>query len=161
RLAHLLEDRQEPGTVVGGPGTLLQQLGQGSADDQPHHQERPTVGAGADLIHRGDAGVLELAGDARLRGETPRRRPGGSELALEGFHGDVAAQRPVAGAVDDSHSPVAYVGDELVPRRGGTDAGRRARQVPGAGEGEGVGAGGEVTGAAVAAGPGGWLREER
>ena len=66
RLAHLLEDRDEPAAVLGGVVALLQQVVEGAALDELHRQERPAVGEGADLVDGRDAGVLELAGDRGL-----------------------------------------------------------------------------------------------
>ena len=74
-----------------------------SALDQLHGQERPAVGQGAEVVDGGDAGVLELAGDAGLVREPAGGRGVGREPVLEDLDRHLSAERRVAGPVDDAH----------------------------------------------------------
>ena len=69
RLADRLEDRQEPGQVVGRRRAGREQVGQRLPLDQLHGEVRPAVGEGAQLVDRHDARVLELAADLGLLDE--------------------------------------------------------------------------------------------
>src|SRR5262249_8925651 len=71
----------------------------------------------ADLMHSGYAGVLQLAGDARLAEEALGRDRIGWVALGQQLDGDVAIKGGIAGAMDDTHAPVADLVEQLVARR--------------------------------------------
>ena len=126
RLAHL-EQHAERARLV--PALLARRRRarrsclQVAALDELHREVDAAVGVEAELVHRHDAGVVELAGDLRLLEEArehARRRPRGVP--------------PVAGA---SAVPritfIARCGAGPRPRRAGSRPCRRARSRPRAG----------------------------
>src|SRR5262249_34333079 len=50
-------------------GALLEEGFEGAPPDELHGQEGPAIGESAHLMHGGDAGMLQLAGDPRLAEE--------------------------------------------------------------------------------------------
>jgi hypothetical protein len=128
RLADRLEDSQQPAVVGGRIGTELQNVGEGAPLDQLHGQERPAVRQHADLVHGGDAGVLQLAGDAGLVAEALGGRRIGRVFRGQHLDGDVAVEGGVAGAVDHAHAAAADLVEQLIAGRAG-GGGHRFRDV--------------------------------
>ena len=61
---------------------LGQHLGERAALDELHRKERPAVGEGAEIVHRHDAGMLQLPGDLRFLDESPHEiRPAGERAS--------------------------------------------------------------------------------
>ena len=119
-LADLLEDGEETAQVLCGVGPLLQQGGEGPALDQPHREVGPQVGIEPQLIHREDAGMLELAADLGLLDEPldHRRVPGMARV--EHLHRDVPAEVGVAPLEDDAHPAAGDLAmDVVAPRPAG------------------------------------------
>ena len=108
RLRHLEEDGEQPRPVVPRPATVAEDLGQGTALDQLHGEERPAIGEGAELVDRHDPRVLELAGDLRLLDEAADQLGLVAVLLQEDLDGQVAAQVGVAAL---EHGPHAAPGD--------------------------------------------------
>ncbi len=86
-------------------GEPAQDLRQADAVDQLHGEEEVATPVGADVVHRDDAGVLELAGDLRLLDEA---------LALERvalpehhLHRHRAVEREVDDLDDRAHAAAA------------------------------------------------------
>ncbi len=114
RLADGLEDGKEAGKVVRGRLAFRQQRRQRPAPDQLHREVGPAVGEGAQLVHRHDAGVLELTADLRLLDE-PAHQLGLVLVALEqDLDGQVAAQVGVAPLEDRPHPAPGDLAEELV-----------------------------------------------
>ena len=92
--------------------------------DELHGQKRPAVRQRAEVVHRRDGGVLELAGNACLVGE-PAGHPGaGAVLLLQHLHGDFPAERGIGGAEDDAHAAAGDLITEDETRRPGERNGR-------------------------------------
>jgi hypothetical protein len=126
-LANGLEDRQQPAAVGRCVGPLLQDRFERAPLDELHRQEGPAIGEGADLVHDGDAGVLQLAGDPRLAEEALGRERIGWVALGQQLDGDVPVEGGIAGTIDDSHAAVADLIAQFEPRRaGGRDAWGRA-----------------------------------
>jgi hypothetical protein len=96
RLAGLQEDAQQRRPVVVGPRPRAEQLGQGAALDQLHGEERPPVVTPADVVHRHDPRVLQLADDLRLPEEPPHAVRGNLVPPAEQLDGQLAVERVVA-----------------------------------------------------------------
>jgi hypothetical protein len=117
RLGGLLEDGVPP---LGARITpFFEKLGEGFSLDELHHQKRAAVGQGSDLVNRGNAVVLELAGDPGLLDEPPADRGFRGEAALQELHRDVAVDRQLAGALNHAHASFADERSQLVAQRGG------------------------------------------
>src|SRR5262249_32580301 len=96
---------------------LLQLAFEGLALDELHRQEGAAVGQGAQVVHRGDAGVLQLPGDARLVQEAPRDA-GVVVEALQDLDGHLAVEDRVGGAVDDAHAAAGdFIEQDVAPTR--------------------------------------------
>jgi hypothetical protein len=96
--------------------------------DELHGQEGPAVGECADLVHGGDARMLQLSGDACLAEEALGRERIGWVALGQQLDGDIAVEGDIAGAIDDAHAVVADLVDQLVAGRTG-GRGRRFRSV--------------------------------
>jgi hypothetical protein len=101
RVADVDQDAQQPGEgefalcrLVAG-GESAQNLRQAGAIDQLHGEEEVAGPVVADVMHRDDAGVLELAGDLRLLDEALT-----VELVAHPEH-DLHRHRAVEHAIDD------------------------------------------------------------
>ncbi len=69
RLAHLLENSQEPRPVVAQVCARFEQTGQRAAPDEFHREVRPLVLEHSQLVHGDDAWVLKLTADLSLLDE--------------------------------------------------------------------------------------------
>ncbi|MFO0799706.1 MAG: hypothetical protein U0804_19725 [Gemmataceae bacterium] len=125
-LAHRLEHGHEPAAVVGRVAAGAEEVVEGVALDELHRQKRAAVGEGAEVVDRGDAGVLELAGDVSLVGEPAGDAAVRGELRLEELDRHLAAEGGVGGAEDGAHAAAGDLGAEDVPaaRRRRDDARR-------------------------------------
>jgi hypothetical protein len=122
-LAYLGEDPHKAGQLLGRLLAGGQQRCQGLALDQLHGEERALVGEGAQLIHGGNAGVLQLPGDPRFLDE-PLRELGPVAVAFEEhLDGYVAVQVGVAAAINRPHAAVAEFAKEFTA----ADLGRQRR----------------------------------
>ena len=115
-----------------GSGRCFRIVFEGAPLDELHGQERPAIGEGADLVDGRNAGMLQLAGDARLAEEALGGWRIGRVALGQQLDGDVAIEGDVAGAVDDAHAAVADLVKQLVARRaerrdGRLGAGRSGR----------------------------------
>ena len=124
RLADLREDAQEPREVVGRRRPRLEQLGEGPAPDQLHREVRAAIGERAQLVHRHDPRMLELAADLRLLDE-PADRLGRVPVPLqEHLHRQVAAQLAVATDQDGAHATAGDLAEQVQPAGGRRNPGR-------------------------------------
>ena len=117
RLGHADEDRQEPGMVARRVGPLGQDLGQGPAFDQLHGEVGATVGEGAQLVDRDDAGVLQLAADLGLLDEPADKLGLVAVRFQKHLHGEVSAEVGVVPLEDRPHSPAGDLAEEEHPGR--------------------------------------------
>src|SRR5262245_52242475 len=78
-------------------------------------------------MHGRDAGVLQLAGDARLAEEAPGGRRVGRIAIGQQLDGDIAIEGGVAGAVDDAHASATDLVEKFVARRTGGSGGHVGR----------------------------------
>ena len=130
RLRDRLEDRQEPGQVVGRARAGREQVGQRLALDQLHGEERPAVGEGAQLVDRHDARVLQLAADLRLLDEPADQVGVVAEVLAEDLDGHVAAEVGVAALEHGAHAAAGDLAVDPVAEsrcRRRSRAGRSAR----------------------------------
>src|SRR5436190_1421066 len=81
-----------------GARPVAQPLVEGAALDEPHGQEWPAIGEGAEIVDGGDAGVLELAGDQRLVDEAAGGGGPALVVLLQHLDGDLTAEGRVGGA---------------------------------------------------------------
>ncbi len=82
--------------------------------DQLHDQIGPTVGQLADLMHRGNAGMLQAAGQLRLVDKACHGRGIVGEAGLQVLQDDVALEGEIAGRVDDAHAALADLVEDRV-----------------------------------------------
>ena len=117
RLADGLEDATGSGAgrAAGRSGRSDQQdAARVRPFDQLHREIRPAVGEGAQLVHRHDAGMLELAADLRFLDE-PAHQLGLVLVAFEqDLDGQVAAQVGVAPLEHRPHPAARDLAEELV-----------------------------------------------
>ncbi len=108
RLADALEHRHQPVQVVLAQDRaaleheVVKHLLEGASLDQLHREEEPTFGGQADVVDRGNSGVLELAGGLRFREEVQPMLAGPGRFFTEHLHGDLALEVLVA---DEQHLP--------------------------------------------------------
>ena len=114
RLRHLLEDAEEPGQVVARVLPLAQEGGQGAALDQLHGKVGAAVAKGAQLVHRDDPGVLQLAADLGLLDEPADEVGLVAVLLQQHLDGQVAAEVGVAALEDGPHAAAGDLAEELV-----------------------------------------------
>jgi hypothetical protein len=119
RLARLLERRHILTVVLSGAAAMLQKMVEGLSLDKLHCQERPAICQDADLVHGGNARVLQSSGYARLAEKALGRQRIGSIALGKQFNGDISIEGNIAGAVDDAHTAVADFLDQLIARRVG------------------------------------------
>ncbi len=114
RLGHLDEDLEKVGQLVRlesqssrGVERVLERL----TLHEPHAEKAPDAVVLSELVHRHDVGVLELAGDACLGGESLDLRVASRELGRQDFDGHIALQVFVERAHHRAHPADA---DELL-----------------------------------------------
>ncbi len=123
RLAHRLEDRQEPGRVGLGPA-VGEERRQGLALHQLHGEEWPVVCQRAQIIHRHDSGVLKLAADLGLLDEAVDQVGAVAMLIEQDLEGEVAAQVRVAAPQHQAHPAAGDFAQELIATGPGVGAAR-------------------------------------
>ena len=138
RLADLEEHAQQERLIGGCVGPGVQEIGQGAALDQLHREIRATIGEGAELVDRHDAGMLQLAGDPGLLDEASDEAGVVAVLVEEDLDGDVAADVAVAALEDGAHAAAADLAEELEAGDGFGGRGHLAGAGPGDGPAVGV-----------------------
>ena len=83
--------------------------------DELHRQEGPAIGQGANLVHGRDSRVLQLTSDPCLTEEALGRYRIGRVALGEQLDGDIAIEGNIAGAIHNTHAPVANLVKE--PRK--------------------------------------------
>ena len=103
RLRDRLEDPDHAPELRARIGALRQRVGERAALDELHGEERSRVVPLAQLVHRDDAGVLELAADLRLLDEALHHELVRAELLAQHLDRDVATHVDVVAAEHDAH----------------------------------------------------------
>ncbi len=114
-LADLLEDAQDAGQGVLRRRTGGEHLGEGLALDQLHGEVGATVGEGAQLVDRDDAGVLELAADLRLLDEAADEGGVVPVLLQEDLDGEVASEVLVSALEHGAHAAAGDLAEQPEP----------------------------------------------
>ena len=82
--------------------------------DQFHHDERPAVRRGADVVHRDDVGVVQQRRQTGFAREARRSRVISGQLIGDQLDRDEPAQTGVARPVDFAHAASAKGSDDLI-----------------------------------------------
>jgi hypothetical protein len=114
RLADRLEDRDQPLAVRAGVLALGEQRRQRAPLDELHREEGPLVLHRAELVHRHDARMLQLAADLRLLDEALHDLGPVGEALVEHLDRDVAPEIRVVALQDHAHPAARDLAQELV-----------------------------------------------
>ena len=104
RLAHLLEDRQEPRPIVDRTFAVFEQRGESSAADQLHRDVEPSVGEAAEFMDRDDSRVLKLSADLRLLDKPADDLRSVAVFLQDHLDGQVPAKVDISPLEDHPHS---------------------------------------------------------